>query len=112
MASRILSGLGRSASGTSDTSDDINTSANEKRKTSSSSEQEEGEDEQNQDGDGDSRTHRVRYESDRSGVRIGCFGRDFELFCQFIPNTSCEDAVATTNRLSSHLKARESDMWL
>ena len=112
MASRILSGLGRSASGTSDTSDDINTSANEKRKTSSSSEQEEGEDEQNQDGDGDSTTHRVRYESDRSGVRIGCFGRDFELFCQFIPNTSCEDAVATTNRLSSHLKARESDMWL
>ena len=112
MASRILSGLGRSASGTSDTSDDINTSANEKRKTSSSSEQEEGEDEQNQDGDGDSTTHRVRYESDRSGVRIGCFGRDFELFCQFKPNTSCEDAVATTNRLSSHLKARESDMWL
>ena len=122
MASRILSGLGRSASGTSDTSDDINTStkkcasssdtsANEKRKTSSSSEQEEGEDEQNQD-DGDSTTHRVRYESDRSGVRIGCFGRDFELFCQFKPNTSCEDAVATTNRLSSHLKARESDMWL
>ena len=112
MASRILSGLGRSASGTSDTSDDINTSANEKRKTSSSSEQEEGEDEQNQDGGGDSTTHRVRYESDRSGVRIGCFGRDFELFCQFKPNTSCEDAVATTNRLSSHLKARESDMWL
>ncbi|CAL6329953.1 unnamed protein product [Bathycoccus prasinos] len=112
MASRILSGLGRSASGTSDTSDDINTSANEKRKTSSSSEQEEGEDEQNQDGVGDSTTHRVRYESDRSGVRIGCFGRDFELFCQFKPNTSCEDAVATTNRLSSHLKARESDMWL
>ncbi|CAL6411472.1 unnamed protein product [Bathycoccus prasinos] len=112
MASRILSGLGRSASGTSDTSDDINTSANEKRKTSSSSEQEEGEDEQNQDGDGDSTTHRVRYESDRNGVRIGCFGRDFELFCQFKPNTSCEDAVATTNRLSSHLKARESDMWL
>ena len=111
MASRILSGLGRSASGTSDTSDDINTSANEKRKTSSS-EQEEGEDEQNQDGGGDSTTHRVRYESDRSGVRIGCFGRDFELFCQFKPNTSCEDAVATTNRLSSHLKARESDMWL
>jgi hypothetical protein len=112
MASRILSGLGRSASGTSDTSDDINTSANEKRKTSSSSEQEEGEDEQNQDGVGDSTSHRVRYESDRSGVRIGCFGRDFELFCQFKPNTSCEDAVATTNRLSSHLKARESDMWL
>jgi hypothetical protein len=112
MASRILSGLGRSASGTSDTSDDINTSANEKRKTSSSFEQEEGEDEQKQDGDGDSTTHRVRYESDRSGVRIGCFGRDFELFCQFKPNTSCEDAVATTNRLSSHLKARESDMWL
>ena len=56
--------------------------------------------------------HRVRYESDSSGVRIACFGADFELFCQFKPNTSCQDAVATTNRLSAYLKANESASFL
>jgi len=114
MASRIFSRLGRSASGTSDdANDDINApkssaSENDEKSKTSPSEQEVVENR----GDGATTTHRVRYESDQTGIRIGCFATDFELFCQFKPNTSCEDAVATTNRLAAHLKKRESDSFV
>jgi len=114
MASRIFSGLGRSASGTSDdANDDIkapksSASENDEKSKTSPSEQEVVENRR----DGATTTHRVRYESDETGVRIGCFAPDFELFCQFKPNTSCENAVATTNRLAAHLKKRESDSFV
>ena len=107
---RIFSGIGRSASEASDGSDDINnnTASQKENDNKTSTEQEDNKHKC----DTTLKHHRVRYESDSSGVRIACFGADFELFCQFKPNTSCQDAVATTNRLSAYLKANESASFL
>ena len=107
---RIFSGIRRSASEASDGSDDINnnTASQKENDNKTSTEQEDNKHKC----DTTLKHHRVRYESDSSGVRIACFGADFELFCQFKPNTSCQDAVATTNRLSAYLKANESTSFL
>ena len=106
---RIFSGIRRSASEASDGSDDINNNtASQKENDNKTTEQIDNKHKY----DTTLKHHRVRYESDSSGVRIACFGADFELFCQFKPNTSCQDAVATTNRLSAYLKANESTSFL
>jgi len=106
---RIFSGNGRSASEASDGSDDINNNtASQKENDNKTTEQIDNKHKY----DTTLKHHRVRYESDSFGVRIACFGADFELFCQFKPNTSCQDAVATTNRLSAYLKANESTSFL
>jgi hypothetical protein len=59
-----------------------------------------------------SKPHRVRFESDSFGVRIACFGHDFELFCNFKENTSVECAISATNLLCSYLKTREDDAFV
>ena len=106
---RIFSGIRRSASEASDGSDDINNNtASQKENDNKTTEQIDNKHKY----DTTLKHHRVRYESDSFGVRIACFGADFELFCQFKPNTSCQDAVATTNRLSAYLKANESTSFL
>ncbi len=106
---RIFSGIRRSASEASDGSDDINNNtASQKENDNKTTEQIDNKHKY----DTTLKHHRVRYESDSFGVRIACFGADFELFCQFKPNTSCQDAVATTNRLSAYLKANESASFL
>ena len=106
---RIFSGIRRSASEASDGSDDINNNtASQKENDNKTTEQIDNKHKYVT----TLKHHRVRYESDSFGVRIACFGADFELFCQFKPNTSCQDAVATTNRLSAYLKANESTSFL